>query len=355
MNAALNLFDYERLAKARLAPGTFDYYAGAAMDGITARENHRAYDAIFLRYRIFAGVGRRDLSTTVLGQRLALPVLVAPTAFHGLAHPEAERATARGAAGAGAVYVMSSFSTTLLEDVAREGQRPRWFQLYISRDRGATRALVQRVEAAGYTALELTADTPVSGRREADLRHNFHLPDGLSMKNLAGAGEARDGDPSSLATRVDHFLDNNLTWKDFEWLCSITRLPVLVKGVARGGDARHALECGAAGVIVSNHGGRQLDTALPTIRALPEVVEAVAGRADVLLDGGIRRGTDVLKALALGARAVQVGRPILWGLAVDGEAGVRHVLELLHAELDLAMALCGCRTVAEISRDLIAD
>jgi 4-hydroxymandelate oxidase len=355
MSAALNLLDYERLAKARLAPMVFDYYAGGAMDGITARENHRAYDEIFLRYRVFAGVGRRDLSTTVIGQRLGLPVLVAPTAFHGLAHPDAERATARGAAAAGAVYVLSCFSTTLLEDVAREGQGPRWFQLYISRDRGVTRALVQRVEAAGYAALELTADTPVSGRREADLRNHFRLPDGLSMKNLAGEKEAGDGRPSSLAAHVDHLLDNNLTWRDFEWLRSLTRLPVLVKGVARGDDARHAVECGAAGVIVSNHGGRQLDTARPTIRALPEVVEAVDGRADVLIDGGIRRGTDVLKALALGARAVQVGRPILWGLAVDGEAGVRYVLELLRDELDLAMALCGCRTVAGIGRDLIAD
>jgi 4-hydroxymandelate oxidase len=196
---------------------------------------------------------------------------------------------------------------------------------------------------------------PLVRPRPASAGRHFRLPDGLSTKNAAGAGEADDGGPSNLAAEVDHFLDNNLTWRDFEWLRSITRLPVLVKGVARGDDARHTVGCGAAGVVVSNHGGRQLDTARPTIRALPEVVEAVDGRADVLIDGGIRRGTDVLKALALGARAVQVGRPILWGLAVDGEAGVRHVLELLRDELDLAMALCGCRTVAEIGRDLIAD
>jgi 4-hydroxymandelate oxidase len=250
---------------------------------------------------------------------------------------------------------MSSFSNTLLEDVAREGRGTRWFQLYVFKDRGLTRSLVERAEAAGYAALELTADTPESGRREADVRNHFHLPDGLSLKNLAGAGELRDGGRSGMAADVTRLLDNNLSWKDVEWLRTITRLPVLIKGVARGDDARLAVECGAAGVIVSNHGGRQLDTALPTVRALPEVVEAVAGRADVLIDGGIRRGTDVLKALALGARAVQVGRPILWGLAVDGEVGVRQVLDLLRAEFDLAMALCGCRTVAEIGRDLIAD
>jgi len=329
MPQVVNLFEYERLAKAHLTPMAYDYYASGAMDEITVKANHRAYDDIYLRYRVLAGVGTRDTSTTVLGQRLAMPVLVAPTAFHGLAHPEGERATARGAAAAGTIYVMSSLSNTLLEDVAQVSTGPRWFQLYVYKDRGVTRSLVERAEAAGYTALELTTDAPVWGQREVDIRNHFHLPDGLTVKNLSGAGAAalpEVGHQSGLAAYVARLLDDNLTWRDVEWLRSIMRLPVLVKGIARGDDARRALDCGAAGVVVSNHGGRQLDTARPTIRALPEVVEAVAGRAEVLVDGGVRRGTDVLKALAFGARAVQVGRPILWGLAVEGEAGVRSAL-----------------------------
>lgn len=252
---------------------------------------------------------------------------------------------------------MSTLSNTRMEDVAKVSTGPRWFQLYVYRDRGVTRSLVQRAEAAGFTALESTVDAPLLGQREADVRNHFHLPDGLTAANLVAPELDHVPDvagQSGLAAYITHLLDDNLTWRDVEWLWSITKLPVLVKGVSRGDDAKHAVESGAAGVIVSNHGGRQLDTARPTIRALPEVVEAVAGRADVLIDGGIRRGTDVLKALALGARAMQVGRPVLWGLAVDGEAGLRHVLELLRAEFDLAMALCGCRSVAEITRDLIA-
>lgn len=356
MHPVVNLFEYERLAKARMTPMAFDYYAGGAMDEITATANHRAYDEIFLRYRVLVGVGTRDTSTTVLGHKITMPVLVAPSAFHGLAHPLGERATAQGAAGAGIVFVMSTLSNTPLEDVATISTGPRWFQLYVYKDRGVTRSLVQRAEAAGFTALELTVDVPVQGQREADVRNHFHLPDGLRAANLIAPefGQVADvAGQSGLTAYIDHLLDDNLSWGDVEWLRSITKMPVLVKGVARGDDAQHAIAAGAAGIIVSNHGGRQLDTARPTIRALPEVVEAVAGRVEVLVDGGIRRGTDVLKALALGARAVQVGRPVLWGLAVDGEAGVRDVLELLRREFDMAMALCGCRTVAEITRDLI--
>ena len=353
----VDLFEYERLAKARMTPMAFDYYASGAMDEITVAANHRAYDDILLRYRVLAGVGTRDTATSVLGHKIALPVLVAPTAFHGLAHPDAEPATARAAAAAGTLYVMSTLANTSMEQVAEHGNGQRWFQLYVFKDRGVTKSLVERAEAAGFTALELTVDAPLLGEREADVRNHFHLPDGLTAANLvdpklksvdAGAGS------SGLADYFLRLLDDNLTWDDVAWLRSITRLPILVKGVARGDDAAHALEAGAAGIVVSNHGGRQLDTSRPTIQALPEVVEAVAGRAEVLVDGGIRRGTDVLKALALGAKAVQVGRPVLWGLAVDGEAGVRHALELLRVELDLAMALCGCRGVAEITEDLIA-
>ena len=242
---------------------------------------------------------------------------------------------------------MSTLSNTRMEDVAKVSSGPRWFQLYVYKDRGVTRSLVQRAEAAGFTALELTVDAPVLGQREADLRNHFHLPHGLTAANLNAPEFGQVPDLAGHSGLADYFArlqDDNLTWRDVEWLRSITKLPVLVKGVGRGDDAQNAVQSGASGIVVSNHGGRQLDTARPTIRALPEVVEAVAGRVEVLVDGGIRRGTDVLKAIALGARAVQVGRPVLWGLAVEGEAGVRHVLELLRSEFDLAMALCGCRT-----------
>lgn len=358
MNLPLNLFEYEKLAQVRLSTMAYDYYASGATDEITVRANHRAYDEIFLRYRVLTGVGQRDLSTTVLGQRLGLPVLAAPTAFQGLAHVDAEKATARSAAQMGAIYVMSALSNTSLEDVAADSPGPRWFQLYIFKDRAVTRSLVERAEAAGYTALELTVDAPVWGRREADIRNGFHLPQELSVGNLTakdGASMPSVAGESGLTAYFARLMAGDLTWKDLEWLNSITKLPVLIKGVARADDARLAVDCGAAGVVVSNHGGRQLDTARPTILALPEIVEAVGDKTEVLIDGGIRRGTDIVKALALGARAVQIGRPLLWGLAVDGEAGVTHVLELLRDEFDVAMALCGCRSVAEITRDLVAD
>lgn len=353
----VNLFEYERLAKARMTQMAFDYYASGAMDEITVRANHEAFNEIFLRARVLMGVGQRDTATTVLGHPVTMPVLVSPSAFHCLAHPLGERATAAAAAAAGVIYVMSTMSTTKMEDVAQLSTGPRWFQLYIYKDRGVTRSLVERAEAAGFTALELTVDVPVLGQREADVRNQFHLPDGLTAANLVDPELGRVPDvpgESGFAAYVARLQDGNLTWKDVEWLQSQTRLPILAKGIGRGDDAKRALDSGVAAIIVSNHGGRQLDTARPTIRALPEVVDAVDGRAEVLMDGGIRRGTDILKALALGARAVQVGRPVLWGLAVDGETGARHVLELLRTEFDLALAMCGCRNVGAITQDLIA-
>jgi 4-hydroxymandelate oxidase len=274
-----------------------------------------------------------------------------------MSHPEGEPATARASASAGAVFVASTVATTSLEDIAAAGPAPKWFQLYMFKDRGVTRSLVERAEAAGYEAIQVTADVPVMGRREADVRNCFSLPEGLTVKNLEHAGHGcmtSDGVDSGPALYTRYLFDPDLSWRDVEWLRSVAKLPVLVKGVLRGDDADRAVSHGAAGVVVSNHGGRQLDTVVPTIRALPEVVDAVAGRGVVLVDGGVRRGTDVLKALALGANAVQVGRPVLWGLAVGGEAGVARVLRLLRDELDNAMALCGCPTVADITRDLIA-
>jgi 4-hydroxymandelate oxidase len=287
---------------------------------------------------------------------MTMPVLIAPSAFHGLATPLAERATAAAAARAGVVYVMSTMANTRMEDVAAATTGPRWFQLYVFKDRGITRSLVERAEASGFTALELTVDTPKVGRREADERNGFSLPEGLEALNLKAShlSEVKGGgEGSGLAAYFANLIDDNLTWADVEWLRSITKLPILIKGIGRGDDAQQAIAAGAAAIIVSNHGGRQLDTARPTIQALPEVVRAVAGRVPVVCDGGIRRGTDIIKALALGAAAVQIGRPVLWGLAVAGEEGAGQVLELLRAEFELAMKLCGCRTLADITGDLI--
>ena len=350
--------DLHALAAERLSRMAYDYYASGAEEERTLGDNAAAWQRLRLRPRCLVDVSARDLSTTVLGRRVSMPVLVAPTAFQCLAHDDGECATARAAAAEGTVMGLSTLATQPLEDVAAaNGDGARWFQLYVYKDRGITRSLVERAEAAGYAALALTVDAPLFGRRLRDMRNGFALPNGLTAANLrpSGAGEVRgtSGD-SGLATYIAEMLDQSLTWRDVEWLRSITRVPVIVKGVVRGDDAALAIAHGAAGVVVSNHGGRQLDTAIATADALPEVVSAVGDRGEVYVDGGIRRGTDVLKALALGARAALVGRPVLWGLAVDGEAGVRRALGMLRAELDLAMALCGCADVAAITRDLVA-
>jgi 4-hydroxymandelate oxidase len=353
---AINLDDFEALARRRLSTWAYDYYASGAHDELTLRENIAAYGRIALRYRVLVDVTQRTMATTIFGQPSSMPILIAPTAFHGLAHPEAEKATARAAGGAGTIMVLSSLSNTDVEDVIAASSGPVWFQLYVYRDRGATLALVERAEAAGCKAIVVTVDAPLLGRRERDVRNGFKLPAHLSVKNLTASGlhalPETQGD-SSLAAYFASLLDQNLTYKDVEWLRSCTRLPVLVKGIVRADDASRAVDAGAHGIVVSNHGGRQLDTAPATVRVLEEVVLAVGGRAEILLDGGVRRGTDVIKALALGARAVMLGRPILWALAADGERGVLRALEIIRAELDLAMALCGCPTLEAVSRDLI--
>lgn len=352
----LNLMDYEREAHQSLSPMALGYYASGAHDEITLRRNSEAYTELALRYRVLVDVSTRDTSTSILGHPLSLPILVAPTAFHRLATPEGELATVRAAGEAGSLMILSTLSNTRVEDVCAAATGPVWFQLYVYKDREATRGLVQRAEAAGASAIVLTVDAPLLGRRERDVRNEFRLPEGLSVKNLMPAGmEAIDRQKleSGLAAYFASLIDPTLTWDDLEWLRSITRLPLIVKGIVRADDARRAVQCGAAGIVVSNHGGRQLDTSVATIEALPEVVHAVGDAAEVLVDGGIRRGTDVLKALALGARGVLVGRPILWGLAVGGQAGARRVLDILADELDLAMALCGAPRIADITRDLI--
>jgi 4-hydroxymandelate oxidase len=352
--APINLHEYEALAPQHLSKMALDYFASGAGDEVTLRQNRAAWEACKLRPRVLMDVSARNLSTTVLGQVIRLPVLVAPMAFQCLAHPEGEVATARAAAEMGTIVVLSTLSTKSLEAVATAQKEPlRWFQLYVHRDRGLTRALVERAQLAGYQALCPTVDALMLGRRERDARNAFALPVGMALANLAGREMPQEAGESGLFAYFARQLDAGLTWQDLDWLRSITSLPIVVKGVLRADDAVRAVEHGAAAVIVSNHGGRQLDGAIATMEALPEVVAAVAGKAEVLVDGGIRRGTDVLKALALGARAVLLGRPVLWGLAVGGEAGARHVLELLREELDLAMALSGAATVADVDASLV--
>ncbi|HEU4329125.1 MAG TPA: alpha-hydroxy acid oxidase [Roseiflexaceae bacterium] len=352
----INLDDYRTLAWERLDRVAWDYFEGGSEDEVTLRANSAAFQAIRIRPRVLVDVRECRTATTVLGAPVSMPILVAPMGCQRLAHPEGECATARAAARAGTVYVASTMATASLEETAA-ADGPRWFQLYIYADRAVTEALIQRAEAAGYQALVLTVDLPRMGRRERDIRNGFGLPPHLGFANFApdsrGHAGNHSGEASALMRHTSASFDAGLTWRDIEWLRAQTRLPILLKGILSPEDARLGAEAGVDGVIVSNHGGRQLDGVPPSIEALPAVVDAVAGRCPVLLDGGVRRGTDALKALALGAKAVLVGRPVLWGLASRGEAGVLHILELLRAELELAMALAGCPSLDQIDRSRI--
>lgn len=337
----INLYDYEALAKERMEKGAWVYYESGSDDEITLRANRAAFEQIWLRPRVLVDVRAIDTRTTILGAPVNMPIMIAPTAYQGLAHPEGECATAQAAARAGTLMIASINASCKLEDIAQSVEEPLWLQLYLYGDREVSRQLVQRAEASGYQALVLTVDRSVYGHRERDLRSGFVLPPSVQAVNFAGSGVAPRSAPSVT------------TWESVDWLRSITSLPILLKGILTAEDALLAVEHGIAGIIVSNHGGRQLDGVTATLDALPEIVEAVAGRCEILMDGGIRRGTDVLKALALGARAVLIGRPILWGLAVDGGEGVYQVLEILRSELERAMALAGCPTLASISRSLV--
>jgi isopentenyl diphosphate isomerase/L-lactate dehydrogenase-like FMN-dependent dehydrogenase len=342
----LNVHDFEEAARAKLDPGAYGYFAGGAGDEHTLRENSRAFIRWQLRPRVLVDVGEVSTAATVLGTEVSMPLLVAPTAFHRLAHPEGELATARAAAAAGTIMCLSTLaSVSPAELSAAAPGAPQWFQLYWSQDRGFTKALVEGVAEAGFRALVLTVDFPVAGRRERDLRSAFALPDDLPLPNLPVPLRRQDfhGDLGGI-------VDPALTWRDLEWLREACPLPLVLKGVLTAEDALLAVEHGAAAVIVSNHGGRQLDGVPATLDALPEVAEAAGERIEVLFDGGIRRGVDVLKALALGARAVCSGRAILWGLAAEGEEGARQVLELFRAELEGGLKLLGCRSPAEVTK-----
>jgi isopentenyl diphosphate isomerase/L-lactate dehydrogenase-like FMN-dependent dehydrogenase len=351
----VNLFEYEPLAKARLDQSAWGYYAGGSDDELSLRDSRAAYTRIKLRPRVLVDVSTVEMATTALGTSISLPVIVPPMSIQGMAHPEGELATARGAGAAGTIMIVATLATQSLEDVAEAATGPLWFQLYVDRDHALSESMVRRAEAAGYRAIVLTVDLPVLGRREADERNGFGLPAHLRLANLPDPDEAAPAAPggATLTDLIHSEVDPSLTWDTIAWLRSITSLPIVLKGILTGEDAALAVERGADALVVSNHGGRQLDTSIAPIEALPEVVEAVAGRCEVYVDGGIRRGTDVLKAVALGARAVFVGRPILWGLAVNGAEGVAHVLALLRRELEVDMALAGCPTLASISRSLV--
>jgi 4-hydroxymandelate oxidase len=351
----LSVADYARAACSVLPKGVLDYYEGGALDEITLRENVAGWERLKLYYHVLAGVGPRELTTTVLGQPISMPIAIAPTAFHKLACPDGEIAAARAAKEVGTLFILSSLSNTAMEAVFAEAASPRWCQLYIYKEREVTRSLVQRAEAAGAEAIVLTVDAPGLGTRERDMRNRFTLPEGLCVENLSplGKGKMPEVKGSGLAAYVHDNFKSDLSFEDLDWLCGGTRLPVIVKGVCRDDDARRIAEHGAKAIVVSNHGGRQLDTAPATCEVLSRVVDAARDRCEIYVDGGIRRGSDILKAIALGARAVLIGRPILWGLSVSGQEGATNILGILRRELDEAMLLCGCTKLTDIQGSLL--
>jgi 4-hydroxymandelate oxidase len=354
MAEPLNLDEFEALARETLPRMTYDFIAGGAEDERSVAGNRTAFAQRTLRNRALVDVATRDTRTRLFGLELPHPILLAPTALHRVAHPDGEAATARGAAAAGAVYTVSTATSTPMEEIAQAApDGVRWFQLYHLGSRDASEQLIRHAAATGHRAIALTVDVPLLGRRERDLRNAFTLPDGIGMAHAYEPAWAPPGDDRSRAW-ASPIASANLGWADLRWIrAAAGELPLLLKGIVRGDDARRAVDLGVDGIWVSNHGGRQLDGAIATLDALADVAAAVRGRCPIVLDGGIRRGTDVIKALALGADAVAIGRPSLYGLAAGGAGGVQRVVELLRAELDLAMALVGAPSLAQLTPDLI--
>ncbi len=347
--------ELERLAAEVLAGPTWDYVSGGAAEELTLRENVDRWSAIRLAPHVLVDVSRLDTSVELLGRNLKHPIILAPTASHTSFHADGEHETLRGARAADAMYVQSSLSGTPLApmaDTAAALGQPWWFQLYVQRDRGWTRELVAKAIDAGAEALVLTVDTPSLGARDRDKRDNLGASVGATYPILDGAPVTPDITPAHRRIYNPH-LSPNITWRDFEWLVAEAGVPVLPKGILRGDDARRAVEMGAGGIVVSNHGARNLDTVPATVAALPGVVAAVDGRVPVIVDGGIRRGTDIAKALCLGANAVQIGRPYIWGLATYGAAGIVHVIEILRTELEMSMALLGAPSLADLTAELL--
>jgi len=349
----INIYEYEALAKERLPQAEYDFIAGGATDELTLRRTRAVFDAIMLRPRMLVDISQPDLSTTVLGQPIPFPILVDPAGGHGRAHADGELATVRAAGAMGTVMLLSSGSTYRLEEVAQAATGTIWFQQYLYKDQGLTQRMAHRAQEAGYSALCLTLDSTVRAKRERNIRNNYSSPSSPNYAGLEVPGEYSWGLSSDAPRGVNQLIDRAATWPYIDWLADHTPLPLVVKGIMTAEDARLCAEHGVKGIIVSNHGARQLDTTFASIEVLPEVVEAVEGRCEVYLDGGIRRGTDILKALALGARAVLIGRPLFWGLAVDGEAGVRAILQILRDELEMAMGMCGRPTIASLDRSVL--
>jgi 4-hydroxymandelate oxidase len=347
----ISLADFESAARDHLSGMAHAYVAGGAADEVTLRWNREAFEKLPLRPRSLIDVSKLDTSLQLLGLPLPHPILLAPTGYHRLFHAEGEVATARGAGAAQSLLVVSSSATTTVEEIARAATFPTWFQLYMQEDRGFVRELVGRAEAAGCRALCLTVDAPVAGARNTERRNPFVLPPGISAPMNPLSNKARR--PGHGQDPLRQYRRFPVTWADLEWLRGLTRLPILLKGILHPDDADLAVRYGAAGVIVSNHGGRYLDSAPATLDALPAIADKVAGRLPILMDGGIRRGTDALKALARGARAILIGRPYVWGLAAAGASGVKRVIDILRVELEMAMALTGRPTLASIDRSLL--
>ena len=341
----INLFDFEKAAEGSMSKMAYEFVASGAADEFTVKWNREALDKVKIQTNVLNDVTKLDTKVSLFGTELAYPILIAPTAFHKLMHPEGEIATARGAGAASAVYCVSSFTTTPIEEIAKVATQPLWFQLYVVDDRTFVKDLVEKVEAQGCRALCITVDTPVSGSRDRQQKAKFKLPDDLKPPYMIDTAFAAKGQALTFK--------KPLTWKDIEWFKSITKLPVLLKGILNPEDAERAIQAGASGIIVSNHSGRNLDTVPATIEVLPHIAQRVNKRIPVLMDGGIRRGTDVLKAIALGADSVLVGKPICFGLACGGAEGVTKVLTILRKEFEFAMALSGRTSIASIDSSVI--
>jgi len=373
LTSCLNLNDFRAIAKRKLPRMIFDYLDGGADDEVTLSRNQSAFSKYQLMPRALTNVANIDLSTSVLGQDVALPVLLSPTGQTRMFHHSGEAAVARAAAKAGTIYSLSSVSSTSIEEAAAASLGPKWFQIYVWRDRGVTREFMARCRQSGYHALCLTVDLPVHGNRERDIRNGLSFPASLTAKtvvdilshpawlyhyisnpkieiaNLAGSAFVQGNEGGGLLDYVAKQFDPSVDWDDAAWMIEQWGGPFLIKGIVNAQDAKRAVDIGASGIIVSNHGGRQLDFMPPTLDVLPDIVAAVAGRAEIIMDSGVRRGTDVLKALALGANAVMIGRPYLYALAAGGEAGVDRMFELLKAELIRDMALLGCVKISDLS------
>jgi 4-hydroxymandelate oxidase len=354
----VNLSDYQKASKKNVTKMAYDYIRGGSIDELTLSRNTKAFRKILLKQNILVDVSSIDLRASVLGQELAKPLIIGAVSLHKLSHPDGEYATARAAENLNALMLLSSLSSTSLEDVATASSSPKWFQLYWNKDRTITRDIVERAEQAGYKAIALTVDAPVLGHREKDAYNQFTLPEDVFLENYRGMDQMKlpgvSGSNSGLAQYVADQIEDSITWKDLDWLQSLTNLPIIIKGLQTAEDAKRCVDYGVNGIIVSNHGGRQLDGSLSSIECLPRVVRAADG-IDVMLDSGIRRGSDIVKAMALGAKAVLIGRPYIWGLGAKGQQGVEEVYNLLIKELEITMAMIGCPSLDQLDISFIEE